>query len=74
MGITFSEAKKNLKEVAQQYKIALDNDVYILEYTNDGLIDPESIKNTVVNIFYNELLNAIKSLYEIEINNEKILQ
>ena len=46
----------------------------ILEYTKDGSIDPESIKNTIVNIFYNELLNAIKSLYEIEINNEKILQ
>ena len=58
----------------QPTKIALDNDVYILEYTDDGLIDPESIKNTVVNIFYNELLNAVKSLYEIEINNEKILQ
>ena len=58
----------------QPTKIALDNDVYILEYTDDGSIDPESIKNTVVNIFYNELLNAVKSLYEIEINNEKILQ
>ena len=58
----------------QPTKITFDNDVYILEYTNDGLIDPESIKNTVVNIFYNELLNAVKSLYEIEINNEKILQ
>jgi hypothetical protein len=58
----------------QPTKITLDNDVYILEYTDDGSIDPESIKNTVVNIFYNELLNAVKSLYEIEINNEKILQ
>ena len=58
----------------QPTKIMLDNDVYILEYTDDGSIDPESIKNTVVNIFYNELLNAVKSLYEIEINNEKILQ
>jgi hypothetical protein len=58
----------------QPTKIELDNDVYILEYTDDGSIDPESIKNTVVNIFYNELLNAVKSLYEIEINNEKILQ
>ena len=58
----------------QPTKIALDNEVYILEYTDDGSIDPESIKNTVVNIFYNELLNAVKSLYEIEINNEKILQ
>ena len=58
----------------QPTKIVLDNDVYILEYTDDGSIDPESIKNTVVNIFYNELLNAVKSLYEIEINNEKILQ
>ena len=58
----------------QPTKIALDNEVYILEYTDDGSIDPESIKNTVVNIFYNELLNAVKSLYEIEINNEKIIQ
>jgi len=30
MGITFSDAKKNLKELAQQYKIALDNDNFEL--------------------------------------------
>ena len=72
-------AEDQLKKVIlmkkkQPTKIILNNDVYILEYTDDGSTDPESIKNTVVNIFYNELLNAIKSLYEIEINNEKILQ
>ena len=55
-------------------KITLTNNIYILKYNKESLLNSEQIQNTIINIFYNELLNAIKSLYEIEVNNEKLLQ
>ena len=53
-------------------KISLVNKSYILKKSNEDFIDENQIKELFVNTFYNELLNSIKSLYKIEINNEKI--
>ncbi len=55
-------------------KVKLTNKVYILKYIDENSLNSELIQNKIINIFYNELLNAIKSLYKIEINNEKLLQ
>ncbi|MDC1316098.1 hypothetical protein N8251_01810, partial [Alphaproteobacteria bacterium] len=55
-------------------KIVLEKDIYILNYLEDYLVDSKQIQNLIINIFYNELLNSIKLLYEIEINSELLLQ
>ena len=55
-------------------KVIVDNKVYVLKYDEQSLLNSDQIKITITNIFYNELLNAIKSLYEIEVNNEQLLQ
>ena len=55
-------------------KIIVNNKVYVLKYYKESLLNSDQIKITITNIFYNELLNAIKSLYDIEVNNEQLLQ
>ena len=55
-------------------KVIVNNKVYVLKYYKESLLNSDQIKITITNIFYNELLNAIKSLYDIEVNNEQLLQ
>jgi hypothetical protein len=51
----------------------LPNEVIYLKVNEVSKIDPLNIKQNIVNLIYSTIINQIKNDYEIEVNNQEIL-
>jgi len=54
-------------------KLSLPNEVIYLKIRQVSKIDPLNIKQNIVNLIYSTIINEIKNNYEIEVNNQEIL-
>jgi len=54
-------------------KVSLPNEVIYLKVNEFSEIDPLNIKQNIVNLIYSTIINEIKNNYEIEVNNQEIL-
>ena len=54
-------------------KVSLPNEVIYLKIKEISKIDPLNIKQNIVNLIYSTIINEIKNNYEIEVNNQEIL-
>ena len=54
-------------------KVSLPNEVIYLKVNEVSKIDPLNIKQNIVNLIYSTIINQIKNNYEIEVNNQEIL-
>ena len=54
-------------------KVSLPNEVIYLKIKELSKIDPINIKQNIVNLIYSMIINEIKNNYEIEVNNQEIL-
>ncbi|MAV83052.1 MAG: hypothetical protein CMI90_06290 [Pelagibacteraceae bacterium] len=54
-------------------KINIKNKIYVIKQVEETLVEKEEIENLILNVFYKDLLNGIKSQYLIEVNNLKLL-
>ena len=54
-------------------KLSLPNEIIYLKIRQVSKIDPLNIKQNIVNLIYSTIINEIKNNYEIEVNNQEIL-
>ena len=54
-------------------KVSLPNEVIYFKVDEVSKIDPLNIKQNIVNLIYSTIINQIKNNYEIEVNNQEIL-
>ena len=52
----------------------LPNEVVYLSVEDIGTIQPEEIKQNIINQLYTSIINQIKKDLEIEVNNQTLLQ
>ena len=55
-------------------KIVLPNEVVYLSINDVSSIQPEDIKQNIINQIYSNIINQIKKDLEIEVNNQQLLQ
>ncbi len=54
-------------------KVSLPNQIIYLKINEVSKIDPLNIKQNIVNLIYSTIINEIRNNYEIEVNNQEIL-